>query len=173
MKKLSKLTLITAMLFLAAGVFGAFVITANVSAQELIEDDSAQTEESPEEEAQTEEQAQPEESEESTEESTETFNYVAQVGDSYTKMARKAVQTYGIDNEVSLSEAQIVFAETNITLVSGSSLLDLGQEVQIDKSVVQEWVEKAQELSDEEQSAWSQYVDNVNFDTNAVGEAVS
>jgi hypothetical protein len=112
------------------------------------------------------------ESTEATEEvSSEKFTYVAQNGDSYTKMARKAVQTYGIQTSTNLSGAQIVFVETNLTLAAGSPVLTLGQEVSIDSSLVSEWVTKAGELNETQTAAWQVYADGVDFNTDAVGEA--
>lgn len=99
-----------------------------------------------------------------------TYRYVAQPGDSYTKLARKAVQTFGLKFDVSLSRAQIVFAETNLTQAAGSPLLDLAEEVEIDEADVAEWVEAAQQLSEVEEAAWSTYVPFVDFNTDNVGE---
>ncbi len=162
MRKLSKLTFFAALLFLAAGIVGAVNLSSTVNAQGLIEGDAqeepAQTEEQPAEESQ---------------QAGNVYSYVAQPGDSYTLMARKAVQTYGINNEVSLNEAQIIFAETNITQGAGSPLLNVGEEVEISESTVKDWVGQAQNLSEADQAAWAQYAEGVNFNTSAVGEAVS
>lgn len=117
----------------------------------------------------TEEPAETEES--STEEvSAENYNYVAQPGDSYTKMARKAVQTYGIQTGTNLSGAQIVFVETNLTKLAESPVLALGDAVTIQQSVVSEWVEKAGQLTEAQTAEWQVYADKVDFNTNAVGE---
>ena len=85
-------------------------------------------------------------------------------------MARKAVQTYGLKNKVSLSPASIIFAETNLTREAGSPQLNLGQKVEIKESTIHEWVDKAQNLSDAQEAAWNFYVQFVNFDTKNVGE---
>lgn len=98
------------------------------------------------------------------------YSYTAQPRDSYTKMARKAVQTYGIVNKVNLSQAGIVFAETNLTLAAGSPELAEGQKVELKVEDVHQWVDKAQNLSDAKEKAWSAYVRFVNFNTNNVGE---
>jgi hypothetical protein len=100
-----------------------------------------------------------------------TFDYVAQSGDSYSLMARKAVQTYGLINNVNLNGAQIIFVETNLTLAAESPVLSLGDNVSIDGGLVAEWVEKAQALTEEQQSAWQVYADGADFNTDAVGEA--
>lgn len=100
-----------------------------------------------------------------------TYSYTAQPGDSYSKMARKAVQTYGIIKKVNLSQAGIIFAETNLTLAAGSPSLELGQKVDITEGTVKEWVEKAKTLTAEQTNAWNKYVANVDFNTNRVGQS--
>jgi hypothetical protein len=101
----------------------------------------------------------------------QSYNYVAQSGDSYTLMARKAVQTYGLENNVNLSEAQIIFAETNITRDAESPELNVGQKVEISSEKVKNWVDKAKELTEKQQAVWDQYTSGVNFNTNNVGQA--
>lgn len=105
------------------------------------------------------------------EESTDAYSFTAQPGDSYTKIARKAVQIFGIDNQVELSGAQIVFVETNLTIKAGSPQLDVDESVSIDKATVGEWVEKAKNLTDEQKAAWQRFADHVDFNTDNVGEA--
>lgn len=121
------------------------------------------------------EQAAPEEehAEEEGEQVDQTgkFVYVTQPGDSYTLMARKAVQTYGKKFDVQVSPAGIIYAETNLTLVAGSPHLEVGQEVSIDEALVKDWVDRAQALSDNEEAAWEYYVQFVDFNTDRVGEA--
>lgn len=101
----------------------------------------------------------------------ETYTYVAQPGDSYTQMARKAIQTYGIVNKVNLSGAQIIFAETNLTIAAGSPVLNQGQTVTIKQADVKNIVGEAQKLTDEQKNAWAYYVPFVDFNTDAVGQA--
>jgi hypothetical protein len=99
------------------------------------------------------------------------YTYTAQRRDSYTKIARKAVQTYGIREDVSLSPAQIIFAETNMTKEAGSPLLAIDQEVIINESTIIDWVKKSQELNEIAIDAWSAYVPFVDFNTDQVGES--
>ena len=98
------------------------------------------------------------------------YSYVAQPGDSYTEISRKAVQTYGAINKVNASQAGIIFAETNLTLAAGSPELNLGQKVEIKESDIHQWVDKAQDLTDAQESAWNYYVQFVNFNTDSVGQ---
>lgn len=99
------------------------------------------------------------------------YTYTAQPGDTYTQIARKAIQTYGIDNNVNLTQAGIVFAETNLTQEAGAGELAIGQEVAIDGELVKKWVDAAGQLSEAEQAAWGVYVPLVNFNTDTVGQS--
>jgi len=99
-----------------------------------------------------------------------TYTYEAQPGDAYTEIARKAIQTYGIENSVNLSGAEIIFAETGMTREAGSPALNVGQAVQVSKDTVKKWVEEAQKLDDATEARWNKYVPFVDFNTNNVGE---
>ena len=98
------------------------------------------------------------------------YHYVAQPGDSYTQMARKAVQTYGKVHHVNLQNAQIIYIETNMTQADGSPLLNLGQAVDIPAQTVAGWITKAQNLTPEQIAAWQYYVQFVDFNTDHVGQ---
>lgn len=105
--------------------------------------------------------------------SDESYRYVTQPGDSYSLMARKAIQTYGIENKVDLSLAQIMMAETNLTNEAGEPYLAIGQEVAIAETAVAAWVERAGAISAEAEAAWQYYVQFAEFNTNNVGETSS
>lgn len=98
-----------------------------------------------------------------------TYNYVAQAGDSYTVMARKAAQTYGKKYSVNLSLAQIVYIETKLTQAAGSPYLNQGDAIGIAEATIKQWVDKAQALGADEQAAWNYYVQFVDFNTDGVG----
>lgn len=98
------------------------------------------------------------------------YSYVAQPGDSYSEMARKAVQTYGLKYKKNTTEAGIVFAETNLTQQAGSPYLNEGQKVEFTESKVKEWFEKSQKLTPAQVQAWNAYVSDVNFTTNNIGQ---
>jgi len=102
---------------------------------------------------------------------TGNYEYVAQPGDSYSQMARKAVQTYGIETDAQIGAAGVLFAETNLTNLAGWPALNEGQTVTISKASVKEWFEKAAKLTAEEKANWAYYVPFVDFNTNHVGEA--
>ena len=100
-----------------------------------------------------------------------SYNYTAQPGDSYTKMARKAVQTYGIMTKTNLSGAQIIYAETNMTQQANSLFLNEGQKVSISQSTVKSWVDSSKKLSAAQLSAWEYYVQFVDFNTSNIGQS--
>lgn len=99
-----------------------------------------------------------------------TYKYVAQPGDTYSQLARKAVQTYGLKYKVNLSQAEIIYAETLLTNQAGSPYLNEGEVVTIAESAVKDVVQKAQKLSAEAEAAWQQYVPRVDFNTDNIGE---
>jgi hypothetical protein len=108
-----------------------------------------------------------------SENSSLSYSYTAQKGDSFSLIARKAVQTYGLINNVNLSQAQIIAAETYLTQASGSPALNQGQAVSVNVSEVKSSVEKAQALSQDAATLWQKYVSRANFNTDNVGEARS
>ncbi len=99
------------------------------------------------------------------------YNYVAQTGDSYSKIARKAIQTYGIRNKVKMSHAKIIAAETWLTQEAGSPSIQAGQKIHVHEKEVKVVVDKAVKLSAAKEKAWAAYTAGVNFNTNAVGQA--
>ena len=101
---------------------------------------------------------------------TSSYSYVAQAGDSYSKLARKAVQTYGLKNKVNLTQAQIIAAETSLTVAAGSPELNLGEKRAFSESDVKAAVEAAQKLPANQLAGWQTYVKYVNFNTNNVGQ---
>ena len=99
------------------------------------------------------------------------YNYTAQAKDSYSKIARKAVQTYGKKNKIALNNARVIAAETWLTKDAGSPQLVLGQKISIPEATVKAAVDKAVKLSDAKVKAWSVYTVGVNFNTNSVGQS--
>lgn len=99
------------------------------------------------------------------------YTYEAQPGDSYTEMARKAVQTYGILNNVNMSQAQIVFAETTLTKAAQATELEVGESVSFGEDVLRGVVDQARDLDEATEANWATYVQFVDFNTDAIGEA--
>ncbi len=114
-----------------------------------------------------------EESETATTDNDGPYSYVAQAGDSYTKMARKAVQTYGIVNKVTLTEAQIIYAETVLTQAAQAKTLEVGESVKISEETLRSTVDRAMNLDETAEANWATYVQFVDFNTDKVGESQS
>lgn len=100
------------------------------------------------------------------------YSYVAQSGDSFSKLSRKAVQTYAIKNKIKLSNAKVIAAETWMTQANGSPKLALGEKVQVKEASVKTFVDRAQKLTTTQEAKWNVYTAGVNFNTNAVGQTV-
>lgn len=157
------------LLLAIAGI--AALVVANVNnnrAEDQKAEEEAATQQAEEQRAE-EEQAE----EKRNEEEKTSYKYVAQANDNWTKLARKAVQTYGLRNEVTLSEAQIVAAETFLTSDAGFPDLNLGQEVELSPDTVKAAVEKAQGLNEAALALWQRYVANVDFNTDSVGQSAN
>ena len=63
--------------------------------------------------------------------STQDYNYTAVAGDSYTLLARSAVQHYATAHNLQLSNDQTLLAEATLASNAGSPLLDIGQQITI------------------------------------------
>lgn len=99
-----------------------------------------------------------------------TYNYIAQSGDSYSKISRKAIQTYAIKNKINLSNAKVIAAETWMTQAAGSPLLNQGEKTQVKESAVKSFVDLAKKLDAATEARWNVFTKHVNFNTNAVGQ---
>lgn len=154
MKRLTNLRFIAIFALLAIAPFATGIYAERAAAQEA---------------GNQSEQQKPDEQKQ--EQSDITYDYTAQPGDSYSLIARKAVQTYGLVSKTSLSSAQIIYAETNLTLEAGSPQLNEGQKVSLKESSIKSWVEKSQKLSDSTKKAWDVYAQGADFNTDNVGES--
>lgn len=163
--KLSGLTLFVAICAFAVGVFTSAHVLAHDNEDHSVGTEVAQ--------AETTNEAPAEENNDNNQETTATYRFTAQPGDSYSVIARKSIQIYGIEQELPLSESEIIAAETWLTKDAGSPRLHLGQEVILDVSDVQAAVQRAQGLSDEAEALWTPYAAHANFNTDSVGEARS
>lgn len=158
---MKKLLTLSALAFVAAAAFAL----VSLSPAPVIAHDG---EDHGEEVAQAENE---QESESESDDDRSAYSFTAQPGDSYTKIARKSVQIYGINNDVNLSGAEIVAAETFLTAEAGFPELNEGQTVELSEDAVKAAVEKAQALDDAAEARWERYVRFVDFNTNNVGES--
>lgn len=107
---------------------------------------------------------------ETTSDKSKVYSYTANAGDAYTQLVRKAVQTYGIENNKAIGTARIVAIETKASEQAGWPLLNEGQVVSFSESLVKTWVDEAMKLSAADVAAWQTYVQYIDFDTKNIGE---
>ncbi|MGA1046619.1 MAG: hypothetical protein ACO3UU_01295 [Minisyncoccia bacterium] len=81
----------------------------------------------------------------------------ANIGDGVTHLARRAVAEYSKDKEITLSKEQKIYAETILKNKYYQQYLNLSQEVQFELSDLEDTLQKAQNLSENEIKAWSKY----------------
>lgn len=97
-------------------------------------------------------------------EAPKDYEYTTPAGCSLSLLTRRSLQLYDqSDSSLTLSEPQIIFAETNIVKRLGSRLLNINEKVTIEKSVVEEFAKQSQGLSAGSITAWERYAKRANF----------
>ena len=92
------------------------------------------------------------------------YSVQAKAGDSYMLLARGAVTKYMKDNKVTLTSEQRIAAETTLGVAAGLPELEVGQNVTITKTALQQAVDAAKGLSMEQQALWAPYAADVLFE---------
>lgn len=92
------------------------------------------------------------------------YEYVSQRNNNLTLLVRRSLQLYDEGNDqISLSEAQIIYAETNIVQQLGSFQLDIGQAVGVPAELVAQYAQSSQSLSQAQLNAWTRYAARADF----------
>ena len=92
------------------------------------------------------------------------YSVQAKAGDSYMLLARSAVTKHMKDNKLALTGAQRIAAETTLGVAAGLPELEVGENVTITKTALQQAVDAAKGLSIEQQAVWASYAENVIFE---------
>jgi len=92
------------------------------------------------------------------------YSVQAKAGDSYMLLARGAVTKYMEDNKLALTGAQRIAAETTLGVAAGLPELEVGQNVTITKTALQQAVDAAKGLSMKQQALWAPYAADVIFE---------
>ena len=92
------------------------------------------------------------------------YSVQAKAGDSYMLLARSAVTKHIKDNKLALTGAQRIAAETTLGVAAGLPAVEVGENVTITKTALQQAVEAARSLSIEQQAVWAPYAENVIFE---------
>lgn len=92
------------------------------------------------------------------------YSVQAKAGDSYMLLARSAVTKHMKDNKLTLTGAQRIAAETTLGVAAGLPELEVGENVTITKTALQQAVDAAKGLSIEQQALWAPYAARVIFE---------
>ncbi len=86
-----------------------------------------------------------------------SYTFVAVAGDAYCLLARSAISDYAASNNLELSGAQRIAAETFIISDAGFPRLAIGQQVTFTQDTIKKAVDKAMSLSSAELANWQPY----------------
>jgi len=89
------------------------------------------------------------------------YSVQAKAGDSYVKIARNAITKHMKDNKLALTGAQRIAAETTLGVAAGFPAVEVGENVTLTKTALQQAIDTAKGLSIEQQAAWAPYAENV------------
>lgn len=93
-----------------------------------------------------------------------TYEYVTPRSCSLSLLARRSLQLHdSSSDDVKLSEAQIIYAETNLVRDLGGRWLEIGERVSIPADAVANYAEKSQSLNKAKIAAWQYYANQANF----------
>lgn len=97
------------------------------------------------------------------------YTFVTAKGQNLSLLVRRALQLYDQKNEaITLTSAAAMFAETNIVKHLESRLLQTGEQVRIEQTLIEEYVQKSQHLSPQRLAAWQRYAKRANFELNHI-----
>lgn len=94
---------------------------------------------------------------------TTAYQFVADRGDSQSILVRRALQLYADATNTELSEAATIYCETNIVQDLGSHWLEVGEELSVPVSSLQQYIENSRELSDQEIANWQTWANQATF----------
>jgi hypothetical protein len=89
----------------------------------------------------------------------ERLSYTAVSGDSYTRLARKAI----LKVDPTLSAAKVVAIESWMSNDAGNPDLNIGQVIEFNTTKIKSKIEMANKLSDLELANWQVYANNINL----------
>ncbi len=103
--------------------------------------------------------------EENQPEPVQNYQYKVEESNNLTRLVRRSLQLYDErDSSLAMSEAQIIYAETNIVQKLGAYQIDVKQVVDVPSDLVAEFAKNSQNLSEKQLATWSKYVSRADFD---------
>lgn len=95
----------------------------------------------------------------------DSYHYIVQPCDNMTKLVRRSITLYDDGNDaIKLTEAEVIFIETNIVQEMGPRLIDIDENFEVDRTLIEKYVEQIPGLSQTAQAAWSRYADTATFE---------
>jgi hypothetical protein len=94
-----------------------------------------------------------------------SYEFETPAGGSLSLLVRRAVQLYDQQNQdITLSPAQAIYAETNIVKALGERPLEVGEKVTVPGDRIEEFVKKSQDLSEAQTARWAVFAATADFD---------
>lgn len=97
------------------------------------------------------------------------YEFVAVAGDNMSKLTRRAIDLYDqADETIELTEAQVIYIETNIVQSYGPKLLDIGDNFLVQRTDIEKYISMAPGLNDAQLAAWDSYAQTASFELNYI-----
>ncbi len=95
----------------------------------------------------------------------DSYQYVVEPDDNMSKIVRRSVTLYDQGNDsIELTEAQVIYIETNIVQEMDPRLLDINEDFEVTRSLIEKYVALAPGLSEATLAAWDGYAKNATFE---------
>lgn len=95
----------------------------------------------------------------------DSYQYIVQPNNNMSILARRSITLYDQGNDtIELTEAQVIFIETNIVQEMGPRLLDVNENFEVTKDLIEKYVAEAPGLSETTLAAWDGYAQNATFE---------
>ncbi len=95
----------------------------------------------------------------------DSYQYIVQPSNNMSILARRSITLYDQANDtIELTEAQVIFIETNIVQEMGPRLLDVNENFEVTKDLIEKYVAEAPGLSEATLAAWDGYAQNATFE---------
>lgn len=95
---------------------------------------------------------------------TKSFKYIATSGQCLTILVRKSLIIYNKNiAKRQISNAAIIYAETNIVNDMGSREIDINETINIDNILLEKYSKLSEQLTAEQLDNWQYYADNADF----------
>ncbi len=99
----------------------------------------------------------------------DSYNYIVAPNDNMSILVRRSVTLYDEGNDsVELTETQVIFVETNVVQEMGPRLLDVHEEFEVSRLLIEKYVAQTADLSEATEQAWGGYAKSATFILNDI-----